>query len=156
MKQVLQAVLMLGAVVMSPGSLEKSIDYQQALTGIARDIASLKRSHPQLSEFFVEQNLQAKELKISYGYRTHRATHGGWTGGVPNPDADGIWFYIDFHDPHSTAQIHTQPVTAAICIGDKRVSFLSLEGTRTKSVSGAIHKILKKHGATDCARSHKG
>jgi hypothetical protein len=31
-----------------------------------------------------------------------------------------------------------------------RLSFLSLEGAKTRSAEGAIWEILKKHGATRC------
>jgi len=154
MKQILQAVLVLGIFSMSSAPLAREIDYQRALAGVARDIARLKRDYPQMAEFSIAQHVQAKELEISYGFHTHQAMQtGGWTSGVPNPDADGIWFYIDFHNPDSTLQIHTQPVTAPICIGSKRVSFLMLEGSRTKSVRAPMHKILRKHGAKDCERS---
>ena len=74
----------------------------------------------------------------------------GWAGGVPNPDSDGIWFYVDLHDADSQAQIHTQPVTANLCLGKKRVSFLILEGEGTNSVAGRIHAILTAHGVTFC------
>jgi len=152
MRFLLRIALMFGAISMSFASSAREIDYQRTITRVARDIAKLKGDFPQLADFSLAQNLQAKELKISYGYHTHQAGRtGGWTSGVPNPDEDGVWFYIDFHDPGSTAQIHTQPMSAPICIGGKRVSFLSLEGARTSSLSGSIAKILKRHGATDCA-----
>lgn len=123
------------------------------MKGIARDIANLKASYPQLRDFSVTKNMNASELKVSYGYRTHKPEgRGGWTSQVPNPDEDGIWFYIDFHEVDSTAQIHTQPMTVPVCIGDKRVSFLSLEGTKTRSLGGTIHKILEKHGTYECNR----
>jgi len=130
-----------------------TFDYTHAIEGIARDIADLKGSYPQLKDFSVSENLKADEYKISYGYHTHKPERrGGWTSGVPNPDEDGIWFYIDFHSPSSTAQIHTQPMTIPYCIGDMRLSLLSLEGTKTKSAEGVIWQILKKHGATRCDR----
>jgi len=119
---------------------------------VSREIAILKKKYPQLSEFSATNHVNFVELKISYAYHTHRAEHrGGWTAGVPNPDADGIWFYIDLHNANSTAQIHTQPVTIPLCFGDDRVSFLILEGADTKPVSGEIQKILERHGAKRCA-----
>lgn len=119
---------------------------------IAGEIEALKETHPQLKEFSRQKNMNASTLSISYAYRTHRAKHaGGWTAGVPNPDEDGIWFYMDFHDAASTSQIHTQPASASPqCLGNMRVSFLILEGPRTTSVSGAIWQALKKHGVAEC------
>jgi hypothetical protein len=122
------------------------------IQAIGRDIAKLKNRFPQLSQFSVSQHVHPDRLSIDYGYRTHRAEHGGgWTAGVPNPDDDGIWFFIDFHAPDSTAQIHTQPAQLSqSCLGDKRLSFLILEGKSTKSVNGALWRILKQHGVRPC------
>jgi len=91
---------------------------------------------------------------ITYAFRTHAPEkHGGWTSGVPNPDDDGIWFFIDFHEASSTAEIHTQPMTGPpMCIGAKRVSFLILEGKATSPAYGAIWKVLRAQGVKDCAR----
>ena len=89
-------------------------------------------------------------MSITYGFKTHKAEHiGGWTSGVPNPDDDGIWFYIDLHDADSTAQIHTQPITANVLLGGMNVQLLILEGEQTKRVSGAIWKIIMAHGAEE-------
>jgi len=124
----------------------------KAIAAIGQDVANLKASFPQLSQFSVSEHVQSEHLKISYGYHTHRARHvGGWTSGVPNPDDDGVWFYIDFHDPKSTAQIHTQPEYPDNCFEDKKVSFLILEGKDTKPVSGAIWAILRRHGVKRCS-----
>ncbi len=153
MKRVFQSTIIVAALFQSAECFAADFDYARAIKRIARDIAKLKESYPQLKDFSVTKNLNANQLKISYGYHTHKPEgRGGWTSGVPNPDEDGVWFYIDFHDVNSTAQIHTQPMTSPICIGSKRVSFLSLEGTQTKSVDGAIYKVLEKHGATRCSR----
>jgi hypothetical protein len=123
-------------------------DYLNELEAIAQDIAALKLEFPQLSEFSVANSIGTDRLSITYAYHTHPARHqGGWTSGVPNPDDDGIWFYIDFHDANSTAQIHTQPMYPALHLGDKLIEFLSLEGAGTKSVAGRITAILKAHGA---------
>jgi len=92
-----------------------------------------------------------ERLTITYSYSTHEPQgRPGWAGSVPNPNADGVWFYIDFHDPDSQAQIHTQPVTVPLCFGDKRVSFLILEGKKTKPVGEKIRTILEKHGIKLC------
>jgi len=141
-------------LVCSSIALGGSFNHKRAIKGVARDIANLKRDFPQLRDFSVAKNLSENELRIEYEYHTHKAERiGGWTSGVPNPDDDGIWFFIDFHDANSTAQIHTQPASLPICIGDKRVTFLSLEGTRTKSVAGKIFRILETHGAKKCRRT---
>jgi hypothetical protein len=72
---------------------------------------------------------------------------------VPNPNDDGVWFYIDFHDPHSTRQIHTQPMIAKYCLGDQRLSFLILEGKKSKPVGGNIWQILQQHGVEPCSEA---
>src|SRR5882724_6746300 len=124
-------------------------DVIQAIGG---DIAKLKDKFPQLGQFSVARHVYSDRLTIDYGYHTHRVQHhGGWTAGVPNPDDDGVWFFIDFHAPDSTAQIHTQPAQPfQSCFGDKRLAFLILEGKNTKSVNGALWKILTKHGVKPC------
>jgi hypothetical protein len=126
-------------------------DPSKVLQAIAQGIEGLKGEFPQLKEFSPEQAFDAERLTISYSYRTHRSDRrGGWTAGVPNPDEDGIWFYIDLHDPDSQAQIHTQPVTVALCLGQKRAMFLILEGSQTKSVAGRISSLMSEHGITSC------
>ena len=126
-------------------------DYALVLERIAQEIEAMKADYPQLGDFSAAATLDVNDLKMSFGYRTHRSkTRGGWTSGVPNPDDDGIWFYVDFHAPDSSAQIHTQPASIPQCIGAKRVSFLILEGARTKRVGGAIASVLKRHGAGKC------
>jgi hypothetical protein len=124
------------------------------LGAIARDIERLQPDFPQLEAFSAARNLDAATLQITYAYRTHAARHpGGWTAGVPNPDDDGLWFLVDFHDPASTAQLHTQPMTGpALCLGDKRVAFLILEGAKARPVQGAIHAVLVRHGVVECER----
>jgi len=121
--------------------------YQEALRAIARDIEALKGEHPQLAEFSVEMHLDEERLSIGYSYHTHRSERrGGWVAAAPNPDADGIWFHIDFHDPDSTAQIHTQPVMQELRYGDMRVAYLILEGEETKPVGEKLYKILLASG----------
>jgi hypothetical protein len=150
MKKIFQATVFLVAALLSTCS-NGGFDYRRSIEGIAHDIAGLKHNHPQLKEFSVAEHLKTDRYQISYGYHTHKSTgRGGWTSGVPNPDEDGIWFYIDFHSPGSTLQIHTQPAAIPYCVGAMRLSFLSLEGTKTESAEGAIWNILKKHGATRC------
>ncbi len=126
-------------------------DYSKTLGVMAQDIATLKNEFPQLVEFSTTKNVEDERLVISYEYHTHKAERvGGWTSGVPNPDDDGVWFYIDFHEADSQAQIHTQPMTIDMCLGAKRVSFLMLEGQKTKSLEGPIWTILQNHGVKRC------
>jgi hypothetical protein len=121
--------------------------FVEAIRSIGRSIAALKPIYPQLADFDVERNVSPDHLWITYKYRTTRSKRpGGWTAQVPNPESDGVWFYVDFHDHDSTSQIHTQPFTGRFAFRDKSVSFLILEGPRTKSLQPAIWKILRQHG----------
>ena len=125
-------------------------DYVERLRAIARDIAALKPEFPQLVDFSVAKDIQIDDehFDISYAYHTHQARHvGGWTSGVPNPDDDGVWFFIDFHDADDVSQIHTQPEYIEMRLGSKIVEFLILEGAKTRSVDGRIQGILEAHGA---------
>jgi hypothetical protein len=153
MRKFFQSTIFIAIAVMSACSTV-GLDYKRSIEEIAHDIAGLKKGYPQLKDFSVAEHLRADKHQISYGYHTHKpAGRGGWTSGVPNPDEDGIWFYIDLHDPKSVAQIHTQPAMGPpYCVGSMRLSFLSLEGTKTKSVQGAFWRILRKHGATECVQ----
>jgi hypothetical protein len=129
-------------------------DYARVMQQITGDIAALKSAYPQLADFDTARTFSATQLTLTYGFHTHAPeARGGWTSGVPNPDADGLWFYIDLHDADSTAQIHTQPVTGMQCIGAKRVSFLILEGEHAVPIAGAIEKILLRHGVGSCNRN---
>ena len=122
---------------------------QQLLSRIAEGIEGLRGEFPQLAEFKISDHCDADRLVISYAYRTrHSKFRGGWSSGVPNPDADGLWFYIDVHDPSSTAQIHTQPVVPRYRYEDKEVMLLMLEGAETKPLAGAVVQILLDHGVT--------
>jgi hypothetical protein len=146
-------LLLVGTLVSSAhGMASASSPDAGTLALIAGEIEDLKEKYPQLKEFAREKNVNVNALAISYSYHTHRAKHaGGWTAGVPNPDEDGIWLYIDFHDPASLSQIHTQPASLSPqCLGNMRVSFLILEGPRTTPVSGAIWQALKKYGVAEC------
>jgi hypothetical protein len=130
-------------------SLAEESKYQEFIKRVTTEIIKLKKTHPQLKEFSIDKNADIENLKVDYSYHTHRSERtGGWTSGVPNPDEDGIWFYIDLHNKDSTAQIHTQPMTGtSLQFGKKRVCFLILQGAATKSVSGKIRSILKANGA---------
>ena len=127
-------------------------DYAATLRAIALEIAALKPAYPQLAAFDA-QRVEPSAPSLTYAFHTHAAAPGaGWSSGVPQPDADGLWFYLDFHDPDSTAQIHTQPVIAAQCFGARRVSLLILEGSATRPLEGEIQKILRHHGVGRCER----
>ena len=124
-----------------------SSDYSQTIRLIASDIEGLKSSYPQLADFTAEVYCDVAGLVIDYAYKTHRAEgRPGWAGGVPNPDNDGVWFRIDFHDPDSMEQIHTQPVTEDLRYRDKKVSFLILQGSGTTDLGQSLDAILKKRG----------
>lgn len=123
------------------------LGYEKTLRSVALAIEHLVGEHPQLREFSVAEHFDPERLMIQYGYHTHKPTHrGGWTSGVPNPDDDGVWFYIDFHDPDSMAQIHTQPVMPELRYREKRIAFLILEGAATSAVGGRLMEILRDNG----------
>ncbi|MBU3914577.1 hypothetical protein KKA14_03500 [bacterium] len=124
-------------------------EYHEFVKRVSSEIKKLKEMYPQLKEFSINKNVDIENLKIDFSYHTNKSEHtGGWTSGVPNPNSDGIWFYIDLHDKNSTAQIHTQPITgASLKFGNRRICFLILEGAATKSVSDKIISILKRNGA---------
>jgi hypothetical protein len=151
---VFSITLLIGCLFMNASLTAVEPDYSKIIQAIAQDIAGLKTEFKQLKMFSPATCADLERLTISYGYSTHQPQHrAGWRAGVPNPNEDGVWFYIDLHDPNSQAQIHTQPVTMPLCFGDKRVSFLILEGKKTKSVGGRIGAILRKHGIKTCNNS---
>lgn len=130
-------------------SLADMLKYQKFIQKVSKEISELKDTYPQIKEFSIDKHVDIKNLRIDYSYHTHESERsGGWTSGVPNPDPDGIWFYIDLHDQDSTAQIHTQPVTGlSLRVSEKLICFLILEGMTTKSVGSKILSILKRNGA---------
>jgi hypothetical protein len=125
-------------------------DYREALRAIDRQLAKLGREFPQMAAYAKTRELELDQLVIGYAFHTHPPTrHVGWTGAVPNPDDDGIWFHIDLHDPDSQAQIHTQPVTfTKVPLGKKIAFLLSLEGRKTKPVGGRIWEIIENVART--------
>jgi len=141
------AALIIGVVLQIQGAFGAEPDYQVIINKIALDIAALKGDFPQLTDFDPDTAINRDKFSIDYGFHTHRKPGAGWTAGVPNPDNDGVWFYLDFHDPNSQLQIHTQPKTVPICLGKWKVSMLMLEGTNTKSLRASITSVLKNHGA---------
>ncbi len=133
----------------SNSSSEK--DYIEICINIAKDIELLKEQYPQLKEFELSKNLNKEGCKIDYTYKCHNSDHrGGWTSGVPNPDPEGVWFYIGLWDEknpaENTAQINTQPYIPLCYIKKRLVTYLILEGEKTKSVEMKIFEIMKKHG----------
>ena len=123
---------------------------EEAILAIAKAIEDRRAEFPQLAEFSAAEHCDPARRSITYGHNMPPSTsRGGWTAGVPAPDDDGIWFYIDFHDPSSTEQIHTQPVVAPRHRGDKRVMFLILEGENTRSVVPTFAEIMAAHGVVD-------
>ena len=150
--RVLGALALLVALSSAPARARSDYDYAATIKAIAGDIACLGTDFPQLREFSATQNVLFDRLAVDYAYRTHRhrGSGGGWQAQAPNPDDDGVWLYIDFHDADSRAQIHTQPVTPALCLSGKRVTFLLLEGARTKPLGERIGAILHAHGVTPC------
>jgi hypothetical protein len=125
-------------------------DYPAICQSIADEIAGIRASYPQLAEF----EATATDCTITYAHHTHRANQvGGWTAGVPNPDPDGVWFYIAVWDPadpaEASSQINTQPMTPQRWIGKRRVTYLILEGDQTTRVGDELLSILKHHEMTE-------
>lgn len=124
-------------------------DHRQALLAIARDIEGLRDRYPQLAGFSATASCDPERLVITYQHRVGPpGGRGGWVAGLPQPEPDGIWLYLDFHDRGSTAQIHTQPVVPERRRGDKRVMVLLVEGARARSLAPALEDILRRHGVT--------
>ena len=132
--------------------LSSEQDYMKICEDIAKDIELLKKEFPQLKEFEVSKNLDKQSCKIRYEYKCHEPSHrGGWTSGVPEPDPEGIWFYIGIWDKNNpsenSSQINTQPVMPLLYIENRRVTYLMLQGKNTNPVDTKIFEILKKYGA---------
>lgn len=125
----------------------EEMNYSQIITEIGRDLAALVQDHPLFQDFSCTKHVHPRALRIDYAFRTHDdPKKKGWLKGVPNPDPDGIWLYIDFHDPDSQAQLHTQPVVPRASIGAKEVLFLLFQGQGTDSLELRIRNILEAHG----------
>jgi hypothetical protein len=144
-------ILVALCVLLGGSGMAAEINYEGTLSNVALHIADLKKEFPQLTEFSPIKNADLKNLRILYEFRTHQAQHrAGWTSGVPNPNDDGVWFYIDFHDHNSTAQIHTQPMAQKMCLGNKIALLLILEGKHTRKIANAILRILENNGVKLC------
>ena len=131
-----------------PPTSEASVrDYPAICAAIAGEIESLRPRYPQLADYRADS--ARSQCSIDYAYHTHRESGGGWSGGVPHPDRDGIWFYIGLWDranPASARQLDTQPDSGNQWIRDRRVTFLVLEGTETSPVEQELRVILERHG----------
>ena len=133
----------------------------KTITAIGQDIANLKAKFPQLREFSVSKDVLSERLIITYEYHTHIYQIGGssrsnpWTGSRarawPEPDDDGVWLYIDFHDPASGSRYDAQPGDPQDCFEDKKVQFSILQGKKTNPAADEIREILKRHGVKPCA-----
>lgn len=145
-------VVMLAATVFLGHGVSMAEDTSSdVMQRIGAGIAKLKDKFPQLRDFSVAHNVNAERWVIDYEYHTHAPRdRAGWACGVPNPDADGVWFFIDFHRPDSQRQIDTQPVVPPYCFGDKLVLFLILEGKKTKSVADAVWRVIERQGVKYC------
>jgi len=124
-----------------------------ACSAIARDIASLMPSFPQLAAFDpsnMNVNTFSRECSITYKYRTHQSTvRGGWAAQVPAPDPDGVWFHIGIWAPDglaSRAQINTQPGAAVFEFGDQNITVLILDGEKNQRLGAALRQLLKRRG----------
>lgn len=152
--------MMATVALASTASARSPRDYAAIMAAVAADIAALKAEFPQLVEFSPESNLDRRDRErpvIDYAYHAYHPQpqegrrFGGWSSYVPNPDADGVWFYIAFYDRESALQIDTQPaVWHPLCLGRKHITFLILDGKKTASPAGPINAILRRHGAKGC------
>lgn len=154
LKTIFSFIIIALIIVSATPGIGAELSYPETLKNIASDIEKLKSQYPQLNDFSINKNLNIEELSIDYEYHTHEPEKtGGWSSGVPHPNDDGVWFYIDIHDPSSTREIHTQPMmTAPMCFNDKKISMLILEGAQTKSINGEIWKILRSYGIKEYER----
>lgn len=124
-------------------------DPAQALCAIARDLEAEKSDFPQLRGFSAREHCDGVQLVISYEHACDPPQGGGgWSGATPAPRADGIWLHLDFHDPRSMAQIHTQPVVLPRRYGALDVTLLLREGSATHSIGPTLEAIMARHGVT--------
>ncbi|MEO8554116.1 MAG: hypothetical protein ABI678_29275 [Kofleriaceae bacterium] len=126
-----------------------SPDAPTACASIAEDLETLRPQFPALREYR-GSTAERRDCYISYGWHTHRSQGGaGWAAGVPNPDPDGVWFYIGIYDPagaEARSQINSQPMTPDWRLGSRKVTFLVLEGEQASGLGAAILDVLSHHG----------
>ena len=113
---------------------------------LAKEIEALKPEYPQLEAFSAVKAVSG--CSISYDHKTHQAAQrGGWTAGFPEPNSDGIAFYINLYDrPEQAGQADTQPVMPPWRIGKYKVTFLLLDGDKVPTVRTPIHNRLRLLG----------
>ena len=131
-----------------PTAPPASPDAAASCEAIATDIEGLRPRFPALVEYRAS-TAERRDCYISYGWHTHRGSGAGWAGSVPNPDRDGVWFYIGIYDPagpDAESQINTQPMTPDRRLGSRKVMFLVLEGEAAPGVGAAILDVLSRHG----------
>jgi hypothetical protein len=145
------------AIMGTPTFAEAAPDYAGTIQLIAQDIVDLQRDFPQLREFSVKIHVNLTTLIIDYFYHTYQPNRRIGVR-LTLPNVDGVLFHIRFHDPESQPQIYTQPfvkpmpaVGNMLCIGDKRVGFLIIEGRKTKPLAGRLLSIMKKRGVKECS-----
>jgi hypothetical protein len=146
----------------SDGHIETGADRvaKETLAAIIGDIDALKSRCPQLAAFDRHRDTSSEGLYVSYDFHTHRPEHlAGWRGGVPEPDDDGVWLYIDLHDPSSRAQLHTQPSRLPTYrVAGRVLLFIMMEGQRVARCEPAVRAAVERRvraseaGSTDASR----
>ena len=130
-----------------PADTLAAMSEAEVLCSIADDIAALRPRYPQLAGFRTAKHCDPQQLEIGYQHHCDPPRGGaGWRGATPDPRPDGIWLHIDFHEPDSMAQIHTQPVVVRRTFRKLDVMVLMVEGQDVPSVSVEIQAILDRHG----------
>jgi hypothetical protein len=132
---------------------DAGVDLARLCREVANAIAAVKPRYAQLAAFDPARAVTAAEpaCHIDYTFRCHPARHhGGWSSAVPNPDDDGVWFYLGIWDPddpsEAGSQINTQPVLPNWTIAGRRITFLILNGAHTKPLGPEIEAILRRRG----------
>jgi hypothetical protein len=123
------------------------------LTIVATEIETLKTSYIQLREFDAKRHCNPKSGIIQYTCNCGQADHvAGWRGGVPRPHPGGLWLYLALwnHDQpqNHLLQLHTQPITEPLFLGNKQIMLLVLEGLNNQNVYPEILNILFRNGVT--------
>src|SRR5262245_38096661 len=80
----------------------------KTLLAIADDIEKLKREYPQLKSFSPSRNLIPGPDRPALEYKFHTRQPLGqeaWRVRIPQPKEDGVWFYINIHNPDSLEPI---------------------------------------------------
>jgi hypothetical protein len=123
----------------------------ESCAAIASDIELLRARFPQLVEYRTAAAMH-RDCVIEYGWHIGRPTGrgGGWTAQVPDPERDGVWFYVGLYDPNgpeANDQINSQPIMPADWrIGARKVTLLVVEGADTHGIGAAVIEVLRRHG----------